>query len=292
MGVNINANAKINLLLDIEGEKDDGYHLLKMVMQSISLKDSIYVDFDESAANNGIEIICTDENLPLDENNIACKAAKAYFDYTKIENKGIYIKIIKRIPIAAGLAGGSADAAGVILALDRLHETDLQYDQLKEIGFKVGADVPFCLCGGTMTAEGAGEILAPLPDLPECHIVLAKPFGTVSTAYAYKQYDKANVVNRPDYEGMINAICGRNIFEIGSLLGNVFEEVLNLESVNNIKKIMDEYSPVGRCMSGSGPSVFAVFDNKNTAEECLSALKQNVESVFLCSPKKYGCKFD
>ena len=172
MKLTVNAPAKINLTLDIIGRRNDGYHLVKMLMQSVDVCDTVTVWDD---ADSPIQVFCNREEIPVSEANTAYRAAQAFFEAAKIENPCIGIKIKKRIPMAAGLAGGSADAAAVIVALDRMFETRLSEAELTDIGERVGADVPFCIFGGTMLAEGIGTILTPLPDLPDCYIVLSKP---------------------------------------------------------------------------------------------------------------------
>ena len=172
MKVNVDAPAKINLFLDIRGKRSDGYHIVSMVMQSISLCDEITA----SRTDDGdIKIVCSDENIPLDETNTVYKAVELFFKETEKENKGIEIKIKKNIPTEAGLGGGSTDAAAVLHALNKLYDTELSRKELAEIGAEIGADVPFCVYGGTMSASGIGTILSPLPDLPECYLVIVKP---------------------------------------------------------------------------------------------------------------------
>ena len=181
MKVNVDAPAKINLFLDIRGKRSDGYHIVSMVMQSISLCDEITV----SRTDDGdIKIVCSDENIPLDETNTVYKAVELFFKETEKENKGIEIKIKKNIPTEAGLGGGSTDAAAVLHALNKLYDTELSRKELAEIGAEIGADVPFCVYGGTMSASGIGTILSPLPDLPECYLVIVKPNIGVCTEQA------------------------------------------------------------------------------------------------------------
>lgn len=291
MSVTVRCYAKINLVLDILGRRDDGYHQIKMVMQSVSIHDTVTVSLNGDA-ENGIEIACSNDRIPLDESNIAYKAAEAFFANTGIPRVGIFIKIKKRIPVAAGLAGGSADAAGVLLALNELFETRMSRQELGEIGLVVGADVPFCVMGGTVLAEGTGGILSPLLDMPECFIVLAKPWGRVSTAKAYRQFDSQQDPRHPNVEHMISAVCERDLEAIGRTLGNVFEEAMPLESLEEVKEVMRKYNPLGCCMSGTGPTVYAIFEDKGDAEHCASELRSLTEFTAVCVPESKGCVVD
>lgn len=279
----IKAAAKINLLLDILKKLDNGYHSLFMIMQSVSCFDEVEVNLTDSGI---IAIDCGDAQLKNDETNIAYKAAKAFFDYTEIKNRGLDIKIKKNIPLAAGLAGGSADGAAVIFALNRLYKANLSDNQLRQIGVKVGADVPFSLMGGTALALNIGEILAPLPDIEKCFIVLAKPNEAVATASAYADFDKAHNIRHPDNASMLEALANGQSEKAFSLVENVFEQVIDVHARPYIKDTMRRFGCKAACMSGSGPTVFGIFDTEEKANECANEIKKTMKQVFVTTPTK------
>ena len=285
----VNAAAKINLMLDVLGKTENGYHSLYMIMQSVGIYDTITVDKTNSGE---ITLSCSNNKLPCDDSNIAVKAAKAFFGNANCENTGVHIDIQKRIPFEAGLAGGSADAAAVILALDRIFGTNLTTKQLVKIGLLVGSDVPFCMQGGTMLALDVGGVLAPLPDLPDCFFVLAKPAQGISTAQAYAQFDTLSYCRHLDKEGMLRAVVDGDINSICSCMGNVFEQFVEVLERVEIKRIMRKHNSIGHCMSGSGPTVFGVFTNEEDAQSCASQLKESIKDVFVCKPVESGCKFE
>lgn len=287
MKIKLKAYAKINLMLDILSRLENGYHDLYMIMQSVSLYDEISVS--ETATGN-ITITCDVPSIPTDEKNIAYKAAKAFFDYTKIENSGINIDIKKNIPHAAGLAGGSTDGAAVIVALNEIFDTGLREKDIIAIGSKVGADVPFCALGGTMLAQYTGTVLSHLPDLELPYIIIVKPSQDVSTAEAYAAFDSAERVRHLDKTAMLQAVIGGDYEKIYEKVGNVFEQFIDVTERVLIKDIMRKYGAKCSQMSGSGPSVFGIFDNKEKAEECLSELKKTYEQSYLCASTDCGCE--
>lgn len=281
MRVNIDAPAKINLFLDIRGKRNDGYHIVSMILQSVSLYDEISVsDTDDSE----ISISCSDEGVPLGEDNTVYKAAKLFFDETKIENKGVEIKIKKNIPMEAGLAGGSTDAAAVLLAMNEIFDTELSKKELADIGADVGADVPFCVYGGTMTAGGIGTILSPLPDLPECYFVIVKPKVGVSTKEAYEKSDSPEFEAIKGMDKITEAICEANIKSIAKNLYNKFEVVTDLPEVEAIKSFMLQCGALGAAMTGSGSAVFGIFDNNNERDDCARKLEEQYDTVFTAEP--------
>jgi len=285
MKITVSAPSKINLFLDIIGKLDNGYHSLFMVMQSVGLCDEVTVELCEE---NGIFLSCSDSRLPTDEKNIAYKAAKIFCDEAGVEPK-IRIHIEKKIPFAAGLAGGSADAAAVIVALDKLIETNCSQAKLCEIGLRVGSDVPFCIVGGTCLSQNTGGVLSPLKPLKDCFIVLAKPETGVSTAEAYAAADKTYLY-RPDSMRMLDA-CEKGDFElICKYAGNVFEQVIEVPERVEFKRIMREHGASLCQMSGSGPTVFAVFDKKENADNCAAELKKICRDVFVTVPVKRGAE--
>lgn len=287
MKITVKAFAKINLLLDILSRLENGYHDLFMIMQSVSLYDTVTVEENNSGK---ITISCNVEDIPTDERNIAYKAAVAFFDFTKAENKGIHIDIEKRIPHAAGLAGGSADGAGVIVALNELYKTKLSEKKLIKIGAKVGSDVPFCILGGTMLAQYTGTVLSHLPELSFKNIIIVKPEQSVSTGAAYSAFDTADKVRHTDTKGMLLSVVNGNEDAVCEKVANVFEQFIEVSDRVVIKDIMRKHGAKCSCMSGSGPSVFGIFESEEKAKECLAELKKSFESAFLCSSTDCGCE--
>lgn len=281
MRVNIDAPAKLNLFLDIRGKRNDGYHIVSMVMQSVSLYDEITVsDTDDGE----ISIICSDDSIPIGECNIAYKAARMFFEATETHNKGIEIKIKKNIPAQAGLAGGSTDAAAVLLALNKMYETGLSKKELADIGANVGADVPFCIYGGTMTAGGIGTILSPLPDLPECYFVIVKPKIGISTKDAYDKSDSPEFEAIKGMDRITEAICESNIKSVAKNLYNKFEVVTDLPEIETIKSAMMKCGALGAAMTGSGSAVFGIFENSSERDDCARRLEEQYKSVFTAEP--------
>lgn len=277
----IKAYAKVNLMLDILGTLPNGYHNLWMIMQSVSLYDTVTVTKNDSKE---ITITCNKEGIPTDEKNIAHKAARAFFDATRIENCGICIDIEKSIPSEAGLAGGSADGAAVIKALNELFSANLTERELCRIGKKVGADIPFCIVGGTCLAQNIGDVVSPLEDIPECFLVLAKPQMGVSTKEAYESFDNASYIRRPKREKMLIAAANGDFDEMCRLSANVFEQVIEVTERVEIKKIMRKHNAKFSLMSGSGPTVYGIFENNEDAEACAEKLKSIVKDVFIATP--------
>ena len=287
MTVTVKAYAKINLMLDILSTLPNGYHDLFMVMQSVGIYDTVTVKKTDSKM---IKITCDVPSIPLGEGNIAYKAAKAFFDYSGKENRGIEIDIIKNIPHAAGLAGGSADAAGVITALNKLFETNLSEKELIELGSKVGSDVPFCILGGTMLAQYTGTVLSHLPDLSEDYVIIVKPDQDVSTGAAYSAFDKTERVRHLDTREMLAGICTKDRDAYLRCIGNVFEQFIDVTDRVVIKGIMRENNAVTSCMSGSGPSVFGIFNNAFDAQNCIAEMKERFDNAHLCSFVNKGCE--
>ena len=282
MRVIIDAAAKINLLLDIKGKLPNGYHSLYMVMQSVSLCDRVTVEQTDTGI---IELTCSREAIPCDSRNTAYRAAECFFEQTGIQNGGLRIHIDKKIPHEAGLAGGSADAAAVLRALDAIYAPGLRERDL----CRIGADVPFCIAGGTMIAQGIGEVLTPLEDMPACTIVLAKPAEGVSTAAAYARYDERGSCRGQDSKAMLAAIRGGDLYQIAQKLGNSFEQLIDTPRRVEIKSILRSCGAIGSCMSGSGPTVFGLFDDEVRAEKAVRQLRTIVDDVFICHPVKFGC---
>ena len=289
MKITVKAYAKINLLLDILSKFENGYHNLFTVMQSVDLYDTVEAENNESGK---ITIECETEGVPCDERNIAYKAAKSFFDYCNIDSgRGVHIKIIKGIPHAAGLAGGSADGAAVIKALCEIYKPNLRYTDKIKIAANVGADVPFCLFGGTCLCQNIGDVLSFLPPLPEVYIVLSKPVQAVATGGAYAAHDSiADRVRHPDNFGMLHAVLDGDIDRISMLCNNVFEQSIEVYDRVYIKSVMRKNGAIASCMSGSGPTVFGIFKNKNDAEKACGALKETIEQTYVCRPMNFGCE--
>lgn len=290
MKITVKAAAKINLMLDILEKLPNGYHSLWMIMQSVGVYDRVTVEKKESG---GITISCSEEDIPTDERNIAYKAAEKFFDFCGEEDRNIHINIEKRIPHAAGLAGGSADGAAVITALNSLYEKNLPVKKLCQIGVKVGADVPFCIQGGTMLAQDIGQVLSQLPDIPSCFFVLAKPQQGVSTAEAYAAVDSINL-RHPDAHTMFRSVVDGDLEGIAKSLGNVFEQAVDVHERVPIKEIMRKNGAIGCCMSGSGPTVFGMFRNRGCAVKCAQELSEKIKglTVNVCAPAEYGCEIE
>lgn len=279
--VQLKARAKINLTLDVLSRRENGYHDVEMLMQQINLYDNITVNMNSSGE---IKLTCTDVFLPVDEKNIAFQAAKLMQEMYSIK-EGFDIHIEKQIPIAAGLAGGSTDAAAVIKAINQLCELDLPTDKLQEIGFKLGADVPFCFLEGCALAKGLGEILQPVRGFEHAWMVLVKPSFGVSTKEVYTGLDLDAIKERPETAKMVEALKEQNKRVILSGLCNVLETVtLNLyPKVSEIKETLTSYGAEGILMSGSGPTVFGFFSSYERAKKAHKKLKKQYPQSYVVS---------
>lgn len=279
--VSLKAFAKINLNLDITGVSNDGkYHTVEMVLQSVDLYDTVTVSIDDE-----ISVKCNCD-LPEDEGNIAYLAAKAFFEDTEISG-GAYIKIKKRIPSAAGLGGGSSDAAAVIIALNELYNTNLETAELESIAEKIGSDVPFFIDGGTQLAEGRGTILTPLPDIPECAFLIIKDGFKLSTGEMYSRFDGLSDVCHPEVNELVDAICEGDLIEMTKNMQNVFEPLYD-ENIQIIKERLVKNGALCAALSGSGPSVFGLFETYAQAKDAKDALDKEYKDIFLCEPTKNG----
>lgn len=284
----VKAYAKINLTLDIVGKRSDGYHEVEMIMQSVSLHDIITLEPNNSGE---ITLSCTKDNVPTDKRNIAYKAAELYYDKITETCEGLHIAIEKNIPVEAGLAGGSADAAAVLIGLNSVHGNVLNIEQLCDIGKNIGADVPFCIVGSTMLATGTGTSLSKLPDMPNCSIVVAKPSFSVSTPQAYKSFDACEPKDMTKYnKAAMNALEKQDFAALCDNMFNAFERVISHESIDSIKTVMKECGAIKAQMSGSGPSVFGIFDNDQDAIKAAEQLNAAMIPAFVCSPCKCGCE--
>lgn len=271
----LSANAKINLTLDILGTRKDGYHEVAMIMQEISLHDTLSM----GKINQGISLTIAIEGqqgtLPADESNLCWKAAALVQKEYNLQ-EGVEIHLIKRIPMAAGLAGGSADAAAVLKGMNHLFRLGMTEARLCELGARLGSDIPFCIMGGTMLATGRGEVLTRLPSFPRLSVVLAKPPVGVSTAWAYKTYDAGYDGPHPDNEAMLEAIHGGDAHKAAGLLCNVLEGVTETEHpvIADYKRLMMEHGAMASMMSGSGPTVFGLVREKQQAWHLADTLKK------------------
>lgn len=275
----VKAAAKINLMLDVLGTLPDGYHSLFMIMQSVSCYDTVTVERTNSGR---IEIKTDDPRVPTNEKNIAFQAATAFFRAAEIENTGISIAIEKKIPMAAGLAGGSADAAGVLYCLNHLFDPCLSDLELRKIGEKVGADVPFALTGGTALCMDKGGVIAPLQPLLDKFVVLCKPDMDVSTASAYRKIDETERLRHTDKNAMLYAVHNSDYRLLCEKADNVFEQVIEVPQRPVIKGVMRECGADLTLMSGSGPTVYGLFSDAQRAQSCLEQLKAHFRTVQLC----------
>lgn len=266
------AYAKINLGLDVIRKREDGYHEVRMIMQNIGVHDVL--DFEKTEIP-GITISVNDSQLPANEDNLIYKAAKLLMDEFGIK-EGLSVSLTKNIPIAAGLAGGSTDAAATFKAVNSLWNLGLSNEELRNRGVKIGADIPYCIMQGTAISEGIGEILTALPDCPPCYALIAKPPIGVSTKYVYEHL-KINELVHPNIDGIIEAINTRDIYLLADNLGNVLESVTIAEYpvIEDIKDIMKEKGAMNALMSGSGPTVFGLFDDKDKLAVAAEAVRKS-----------------
>lgn len=266
-----NAFAKVNLTLDVLGKREDGYHDLCSVMQTISLHDGITLQL-----NTGEEwkLLCETDGVPCDSRNLAWKAARVFFDSTGLEPDGVTIGIQKRIPSQAGLGGGSADAAAVLRMLNAWKGNPLSVKELCDLGAKVGSDVPFCVLGGTALAEGRGERLTKLPDAPELFFAVCKPDAAFSTPELFRKLDAVAIARRPDTAAMQNALQKGDRPAIGNLLCNVFEQAVaeNFPDLAEIKSAMLSCDALGAQMTGSGSAIFGIFETGEAAKAACEKL--------------------
>lgn len=280
--ITINANAKINLTLDILGKRTDGYHEVSMIMQSINLFDTL--TFAKLDKQDGIVLHGDVKGVEKPQDNLIYKAAKLFLDTYKVDS-GIEINLIKRIPVAAGLAGGSTDAAAVFRGLNQLFELNIGINDLCKLAEQLGSDIPFCLMGGTMLATGRGEILQEISAMPKTSLVLVKPKVDISTAWVYKNYHKVeSMVSHPNNKAMRKALLKKDLVDICTNLGNVLEYVTipAHTEIAEIKTKLQEYGAIKAMMSGSGPTVFAVVENEQTALEIASKIQNDfVADVFV-----------
>ena len=278
------AYAKINLGLDVTGKRADGYHIVRMIMQNVDLYDTL--DFEDNDTGE-IVLTASSPKIPTDDSNLICKVAKQLQDKFAVK-KGANINLIKRIPVAAGMAGGSTDGAAAYLALNELWNLGLSKKELCDLAVSLGADIPYCIIGGTALAEGIGEELTTITNMPECTIVIAKPAIDVSTGWVYKELDRKEIVSHPDIDGIRAAIENSDIYKMCDLIGNVLEPVTaeKYKEIEQIEKILEENGAIRAFMTGSGPTVFAIFDDKEKAKVAFKAVESSelAPELFLSGP--------
>lgn len=264
--------AKINLGLDVLGRRENGYHDVRMVMQTIYLYDDVTLNKTEAS---GIQLKTNLTYLPTDEKNIAYKAAKMLIEEFNIK-EGVEIILNKHIPVAAGMAGGSSNAAAVLVGMNRLFNLGLSQEELKERGVKLGADVPYCIMRGTVLAEGIGEVLTPLAPMPKCFILVAKPSISVSTKTVYEKLDAKEIENHPDIDGVIAGLDEGDLKKVAASMGNVLEHVTikDYPIIEDIKNVMKKEGALNAMMSGSGPTVFGIFDDRQLARQAGQKIKE------------------
>ena len=287
MPLTVKAYAKLNLMLDILSTLPNGYHDLFMVMQSVSLCDLVTLTENDSGV---LTLFCDDPRIPAGEGNLAYKAASLFFEETGLPFSGLHIQIEKQIPHAAGLAGGSADAAAVLVGLFRLFQKTPELRELIRLGAKLGSDVPFCAVGGLMLAQYTGTVLSCLPTLPFGKIVIVKPDCAVSTGEAYRAFDTAERIRHFDRAGMLASVMQGDLDGVCRRIDNVFEQFIDVPERVVIKGVMRRHFAQSACMSGSGPSVFGIFETEADAEAAAAELRRSFKNVFVCDCVNNGCE--
>ena len=277
------AFAKVNLTLDVLDKRPDGYHDIKSVMQTISLRDDVEIDIGTGKPWN---LLCSMEGIPTDERNLAWKAAKLFFDTIGKDPDGLEIRIQKRIPVEAGLGGGSADAAAVLRALNRHYDAPLSLPALAELGAQIGSDVPFCVLCGTALVEGRGDRIRKLPDMPDCIFVVCKPDFSSSTPELYAKIDNKAIATRPNHQAMESAMLAGDLLQVVNNVCNVFDPIVTEEhlELNYIKSVMNSYDAVGMQMTGSGSAVFGIVAEFEAAAVICNMLKDTYPNIYIAKP--------
>ena len=287
----LKSRAKINLSIDVLGKRQDGYHIVEMIMQTIDLYDNLKITQIEE---DSIKIKSNSQDIPLNQDNIVYKAANILKEKFNIK-KGIEISIQKNIPVAAGMAGGSSNAAAVLVGLNRIWDLGLNQLELKDIALQLGADVPFCITGGSALAQGIGEELTDIKGLNEnIHILICKPNIFVSTKEVYQSLDMNEIKKRPDNQKLIDALQVNDVKYVSENMVNVLEEVTSSKynEINQIERIIMDNKALGSMMSGSGPTVFGLFDNKEYAIRAKEELLQNYNQVYLVKSSDKGVEIN
>lgn len=289
--IGLKSRAKINLSIDVLGKRQDGYHIVEMIMQTIDLYDNLKITQIEE---DSIKIKSNSQDIPLNQDNIVYKAANILKEKFNIK-KGIEISIQKNIPVAAGMAGGSSNAAAVLVGLNRIWDLGLNQLELKDIALQLGADVPFCITGGSALAQGIGEELTDIKGLNEnIHILICKPNIFVSTKEVYQSLDMNEIKKRPDNQKLIDALQVNDVKYVSENMVNVLEEVTcsKYNEINQIERIIMDNKALGSMMSGSGPTVFGLFDNKEYAIRAKEELLQNYNQVYLVKSSDKGVEIN
>lgn len=289
--IGLKSRAKINLSIDVLGKRQDGYHMVEMIMQTIDLYDNLKITQIEE---DSIKIKSDSQDIPLNQDNIVYKAANILKEKFNIK-KGVEISIQKNIPVAAGMAGGSSNAAAVLVGLNRIWDLGLTQLELKEISLQLGADVPFCITGGSALAQGIGEELTDIYGLNEdIHILICKPNIFVSTKEVYQSLDMKEIKKRPDNQKLIDALKTNDVKYVSENMVNVLEEVTSskYDEINQIERIIMNNKALGSMMSGSGPTVFGLFDNKEYAIRAKEELLQNYNQVYLVKSSDKGVEIN
>lgn len=282
--ITLHAMAKINLGLDVLRRREDGYHEVKMIMQTVGLHDTLTL---EKLPDDEIRITADSAQIPTDGRNLIWRAVDLIKRTYQIK-EGVHIHLMKRIPVSAGMAGGSTDAAAAFDGLNKLFELGLSLERMQDLGVKTGADVPYCLLGGTALSEGIGEILTPLPAIPDCYLVIAKPALDVSTRFVYENLRLDQLERHPDIDGMVKRIRSQDLKGMAHLMENVLETVtaVRYPVIGQIKEFLRARGALNALMSGSGPTVFAVFEEEKSAQAACEALRSEglASQVFLTEP--------
>ena len=276
----IKAYGKINLTLDVVGRRKDGYHLLDTVMQTISIWDELEI---QHSRQPGVHLQCNKDSLPTDSKNTAFRAAKFFLEDRGLENEGVYIFIKKHLPSRSGMGGGSADAAAVLRGLNEMYGTGLPADKLMELGAKVGADVPFCVVGGAARCTGVGADVEPIEPMPQCWLVVCKPPTGMSTPRAYSLLDQYPLSSTQATPRMLEAMAAGNLKRIGKGLANRFDETIRMAPVRALKRAMMDAGALGSMMTGSGSSVYGIFETEQRAREAMEQLA-GMGKLFLAQP--------
>lgn len=277
------APAKLNLTLDILGTRMDGYHLMKMVMQAVSLCDRITIEHA-----SGFSLSCDSSVVPMDSSNLAVRAAECFCAHIGVPMDSFCLLLEKNIPSGAGMGGGSADAAGVLAGLNVFLGANLPLSELCGLGERIGADVPFCLTGSTALVEGIGELVTPVPDFPDCHFLIVKPGFSVNTREAFIQFDHGGIHSRPDTNKMLEAVASSDLPRAAHFLGNVFEQTVPFPQLREIKEAMLLGGALGAVMTGSGSAIFGIFDREEAAKTVHRELTESGLWSCICAPFRGG----
>lgn len=279
------AYAKLNLSLDVVSRREDGFHELAMLMQTVSVCDELTIERSDSGC---VRAVCSLHFIPTDERNLAVRAARCYLEAIGETGQGLLIRMDKHIPVGAGMGGGSSDAAAVLRGMNRLYGQRLSRRELEELASRVGSDVAFCVAGGTALARGRGEILTDLPDLPDCCFVIAKPDFSISTPELYKKLDSVPLRRHPDTAGLLQGIESGELREICRRMYNVFEDVPDrrMRTVGEIKGVLLDHGALSAMMTGTGSAVFGVFEDEAAAERARERLGKDYRFAALARPVK------